>query len=111
VTGTLKPGVAGFHAWVKAILDDDTLRKMASRDHWDIRLIAIAIASFGQNGRGCFATADTVAKLIGCGRGTVEKKRQTLIWLGWLTVVDRKGGANRRGLTVSISLPEAAEPW
>ena len=52
MSGAVKAGVAGYHAWQKAILRDDRLRKIASGDRWDIRVIAFAIASFGPPSRG-----------------------------------------------------------
>ena len=108
---TLKRGVAGYHAWQKAIIGDDMLRKIAQRDHYDIRVIAFAITIHGQNGRGCFATAATIASLVGCSRQTAEDKRRELVNLGWLTIVDRRGGYNKRGITVDISLPPTPAPW
>jgi Helix-turn-helix domain len=90
---------------------DDGLRELAiaARQNAgggiDIRSVATVIAIGGQNGRGCFATAKTVADLIGCHRNTVEAARKELIQRGWFIVTSRRGGINKRSLVVDIALP------
>jgi hypothetical protein len=107
----LPPGVKGYCAWRKALMADDDLRAHAvaarrvSGGGVDIRIVAIAIADHGANGRGCFASAATVAQQIGCSRNTIVGYRTELITAGWLTIVSRNGGHLRRGLVVDISLP------
>src|SRR5262249_31121958 len=103
----LAPKVSGYHQWQKAILRDQVLRDIASKGYFDIRLIAIAIATFGANGRGCYAAEETVAQLIGCRRNAIGNYRKQLIDLGWFTVVSRDGGFRRRGLILDISIPGA----
>jgi hypothetical protein len=107
----LRPGIVGLMEWQRAIRDDPGLRSYmqaakGNRPHgWDVRYIALTIASHGQNGRGCFATAATIAAEVGCSRNTVETARQYLINAGWFSVLSRTGGANRRSLVLSIALP------
>lgn len=84
---------------------DGTLREIAEDGFFDIRLIAFTIAIYGSYGEGCFATAETVARLMGCKRKTVERYRAQLIQLGWFAEVSREGGFNNRGLVLSIAIP------
>jgi len=108
--GTMKPeqGISGFRAWQKAVMHDDTLREIASDGYFDIRIVAFAIALEGENGRGCFATSDTIAAEVGTQRGTIERYRKQLIDLGWFVIASRNGGWNRRSLVLDIALPEVS---
>jgi hypothetical protein len=103
-------GPSGFFMWAKAVMDDDALRGIAlstarKPGGFDIRSVAFAIALHGASGRGCFATAETVAGKVGCSRSTAEKYRKQLDELGWFAVVDRHGGNNRRSTVRDIRLP------
>jgi hypothetical protein len=98
--------ITGYFAWQKRVMEDETLRDIAESEYFDIRLIALTIAMFGASGEGCYAASETIAALIGCKRKAVERKRAELIRLGWFTEVSRTGGWNKRGLVVSIALPE-----
>jgi hypothetical protein len=93
--------------WLDAIYDDKRLRDLADAGYYDIRLIAIDIARCSKNnsGLGCFQSAETIAKQIGCHHKTIERYRKQLIDLGWFKVVSRNGGDNRRSLVLDISLP------
>jgi Helix-turn-helix domain len=111
----LEPGITGFHAWRKALWNDDRLRQIArdarkaargrNPSRPDIRSVADVFAMQGENGRGCFATGETVAALIGCDRKTIHEYRKTLIELGWFTLVSSKGGRTGRAMIINISLP------
>ncbi len=103
----LARGVKGYFQWQRAVMEDETLRDIAADGFFDIRLVALMIAMFGANGEGCFATSETIAALMGCGRKTAERYRADLIRLGWFTEVRRDGGWNKRGLVLSIALPGA----
>src|SRR5438046_2566415 len=105
----MKTGKRGLWEWLDAIFRDPELREIAADGYFDIRLIAIRIAKDGADGRECFATAETVAKDIGCKYKTVERYRSQLIELGWFKVVSRNGGWNRRGLVLDISIPDGAD--
>lgn len=106
-----RPGIVAYKTWEKAVLDSPDLRafnepdRKARRYHVDIRFVALMIAKDGANGRNCFASSETVAAYLGCGRGAVERARKALIERGWFTVVSRRGGTTRRAMVVDIALP------
>ena len=99
--------VKAYFAWQKRVMEDETLREIAENGFFDIRLIALMIAMFGASGEECYAASETIAALMGCKRKAVERYRAELIRLGWFTEVGRDGGWNKRGLILSIALPEA----
>lgn len=108
MTAALSPGVRGYFTWQKALWDSEELRSYhtgGSRRLVDPRSVAQVIALHGENGRGCFVSAKTVADIVGCSERKVKELRKFLIDSGWLTVVSRKAGRTGRAMAVDISLP------
>lgn len=112
-TYPLASGIKGHTVWQKALFRSKALRDIAAHGKFDIRSIALLIALYGANGRGCFASEETIASQIGCHRNVIGKYRKQLIELGWFTVVSRDGGYTRQGLVLDIALPESPvdDPW
>jgi hypothetical protein len=112
----LAPGIKGYTAWRKALWADDQLRELftsnENHNRVDHRVVAENMALFGENGRGIFVAADTVAEMIGCSRNTVKRARARLVELGWFTAqTGKRGGKTCRVDVLDISLPcEPAVP-
>ena len=60
----LVAGINGYRQWQKSLMADVELREIATaarkKGGVDIRLVAIAIAIYGANGRGCKPSAETM---------------------------------------------------
>lgn len=107
----LAPGVKGYTQWRKALWTDADLRRQFTagrQNKWDPRQVAEVIAMFGNNGRGCFPSADVVGERLGCRRAVVETRRKQLIADGWFTVARPVG----RTHALDIALPDhVAQEW
>jgi hypothetical protein len=95
--------VKRYFQWQQALMNDETLRKLACKSEWDIRYTALVIASY--HTEHSWVSADLLAKVIGCSLNTAKRHRAELIQLGWFTEVDR----SRRNVTLAIALPDIRE--
>jgi len=106
----LDVGIKGYTAWRKALWADEGLRALHAAKgsknppRWDARSVAEVIAMQGANGRGCFASSEYLAEILGCHRNTVDKARAELLSRGWFTLRG-KGGSTGRALVLDLALP------
>jgi hypothetical protein len=104
----LPAGIQGYLQWQKALWTNPDLRELFAgnkRSKIDARAVAQVIAMHGQSGRGCYVSAETVARILGCSERTVKTLRSELMSQGWFAEVSRRAGKTRRGLALDISLP------
>jgi hypothetical protein len=114
----VKEDAARYFEWERAVLFDPGLiadgDKLGRKGKLDLRIVAIAIASYGTYGRDCFASSETIGTRLGKSRELIERARKDMIERGWFTVASRRGGHNGRALVLDIAFPaerpEAAEP-
>jgi hypothetical protein len=101
MSGVNKDGAA-YRAWERAIRDLDPEALPKGRRKLTLYAVAVAIASYGKNGKGCWPAQTTLADKLGCSRTVINKYRTLLIDLGWFTYDD---DTQRR---LSIAVPDSS---
>lgn len=97
---------SSYHAWQRAILRDDFLRKASKRssNSHDLRLTAITLASFGTSGMGCRPKVATLADILGYGERTVRRHLEELVYRGWFTCTRKP----RQPSVYDVTMPRQA---
>jgi Helix-turn-helix domain len=96
---------AAYRAWERRIRDLDSKTLPSGYEKMTLYAIAVAIASYGHNGKECYPAAATVAEVLGCNHKTARKYRKLLVDLGWFERVTGTG----RDWEVSISTPKPCQ--